>query len=181
MQKAWHSSEADRARTATAAASAMAVLPAPVGAHTSTELPARNFSTAFFWKPSRGNWKVSSISSRVKLLLADRMSASICRPATCYGRGREDYGVRRHTGTLWVYRQHVQASLLCQSCKCVILQCCDYSCVHPCSDASLHVPRQICCLLAAAFRTVCQVDAAFAQQLCQVAEATDMHRVYKQQ
>ena len=69
---------ANRARTATAAASAMAVLPAPVGAHTSTDMPARKCCTASFWKSSRGNWNVSSMSSKVRLLLADMMSASIC-------------------------------------------------------------------------------------------------------
>ncbi len=70
-------SSADLARTATAAASAMAVFPAPVGAHTSTDFPSRKCETACFWKPSKGNWKVSSISSRVKLLFADNIRASI--------------------------------------------------------------------------------------------------------
>lgn len=64
------------ASTATAAASAIAVLPAPVGAHTSTELPSRNSCTASCWKSSRGNWNVWLRSCIVRLLLAERISAS---------------------------------------------------------------------------------------------------------
>ena len=86
----------DRARTATAAASAMAVFPAPVGAHTSTELPARNFCTASFWKRSNGNWNVSSISPKVRLLLADRMRASICTPHSLWLNSRNVSVMRCH-------------------------------------------------------------------------------------
>lgn len=41
------------ASTAMAAASAMAVLPLAVGAQTTTERPARNFSTAWDWNLSK--------------------------------------------------------------------------------------------------------------------------------
>lgn len=57
------------ARTAMVAASAIAVLPAPVGAQTMTELPFRKCRTDSCWKPSKGNLKVASISLRVKSAL----------------------------------------------------------------------------------------------------------------
>ena len=53
----------DLARTAMAAASAMAVFPLAVGAQTTTDWPARNFSTACCWKRSKVYEKADAMAS----------------------------------------------------------------------------------------------------------------------
>lgn len=105
-------SRTDLARTATAAASAMAVLPAPVGAHTSTDLPSRKRRTACCWKPSKGNWNVSSISARVRLLFADRIRASIWTDQEGIGRWLQAFqGRQMYAECMWASIQWFEVKI----------------------------------------------------------------------